>query len=85
MAAYFSAATLLFSFMVGVSSPPFSVKSTDSSLHFCTICALEVVFLLAAFMPSSKYFVQRGSLLASERVVAVDPIYERVKGRRLSE
>ena len=64
----------LLSFIVGVNSPVFSVKSWGNNFHFCTIWALEVVFLLAAFMPSSRYLIHRGSTLASDRVVAVLPI-----------
>ena len=43
-------------------SPAFSLKSCGNIFHFCTICALLVVFLLAAFIPSSICLVHNGSL-----------------------
>jgi hypothetical protein len=53
--AYFSVTTLRLSFSVGVRSPAFSLKSTGSQAHFCTICALDVVLLFAVLTPWLMY------------------------------
>ena len=67
---YLAVTTFLLSLRVGVSSPAFSLKSAGSHFHFCTTCALEVVFEL----PWVRLFLVRlGQAVKKERPTFLTP------------
>lgn len=51
-ALYFSLITFLFSFKVGVNSPPYIENSTGNIANFDIFCALDIAFLFAISIPS---------------------------------
>lgn len=64
----------LFSFIVGVNSPPSIEKSPFRIVHFYTCYAFDIDFSLAFFIPASIAFLTFSQLRAYSTVVAVDPI-----------
>mmetsp|Transcript_63983 Transcript_63983/g.176859 ORF Transcript_63983/g.176859 Transcript_63983/m.176859 type:complete len:214 (-) Transcript_63983:392-1033(-) len=72
--AYFSCTTGRFSFSVGPSSPPVTLKSTGMISHFLIVAARDTAFSFARAIPDSMYSRNFGSAFASSIVLASEPM-----------